>query len=134
MRVFLSYARNDDESFVVRLADALEAAGIRVWFDRRDMPSRALTFLDEIRRAIDEVDRLIAVIGPAAMKSDHVHAEWQYALIRDKPVVPILRIRGYDLPPELRNLHCPDVRESRETCYFPGTGRGWRQRLRNQLQ
>jgi tetratricopeptide (TPR) repeat protein len=113
MRVFLSYARNDDEPFVKRLADALEAEGIHVWFDRRSMPSRSLTFLDEIRRAIDGVDRVIAVMGPAATASDYVRCEWQYALIRDKPVVPILRVGDYHLPPELRNLHCPDVRVSR---------------------
>jgi pentatricopeptide repeat protein len=113
MRVFLSYARNDDEPFVKRLADALGAAAVDVWFDRRSMPSRSLTFLDEIRRAIDGVDRLVAVMGPAAIASDYVRCEWQYALIRDKPVVPILRLGGYDLPPELRNLHCPDVRVSR---------------------
>jgi len=113
VRVFLSYARADDEPFVSRLADALESAGVHVWFDRRSLPSRSLTFLDEIRRAIDGVDRLIAVMGPAAKQSEYVRSEWQYALVRGKPVVPVLRLGEYDLPPELRNLHCPDVRVSR---------------------
>jgi tetratricopeptide (TPR) repeat protein len=113
MRVFLSYARDDDERFVTDLADALNGADIGVWFDRRSMPSRSLAFLEEIRRAIDGVDRVIAVMGPAALKSDYVRCEWQYALSRDKPVVPILRRGEYNLPPELRNLHCPDVRPPR---------------------
>jgi NB-ARC domain-containing protein len=39
--------------------------------------------------------------------------EWQYAIIRDKPVVPILRLGEYVLPPELRNVHCLDARPSR---------------------
>ena len=92
MQVFLSYARDDDERFVARLADALDDASIGVWFDRRSMPRRSLAFLDEIRRAIDGVDRVIAVMGPAARGSEYVQCEWQYALIRDKPVVPILRL------------------------------------------
>src|SRR5262249_41719980 len=107
-RVFLSYARGDDEPFVERLADALAAARVGVWFDRRSMPSRALTFLDEIRRAIDGVDRVVAIMGPAALRSEYVQCEWQYALVRGKPVVPVLRLGDYQLPPELRNLHCPD--------------------------
>ena len=112
-RLFLSYARADDEPFVARLADTLTSDGFEVWFDRRSMPSRALTFLDEIRRAIDGVDRVVAVIGPAAIRSEYVRCEWQYALIRGTPVVPVLRLGDYQLPPELRNLHCPDERQSR---------------------
>jgi hypothetical protein len=65
-RLFLSYARGDDEPFVARLADTLTSDGFEVWFDRRSMPSRALTFLDEIRRAIDGVDRVVAVGPPPA--------------------------------------------------------------------
>jgi hypothetical protein len=113
MRIFLSYARGDDEPFVARLADTLTSDGFEVWFDRRSMPSRALTFLDEIRRAIDGVDRVVAVMGPAAIRSEYVRCEWQYALIRGTPVVPVLRLGDFQLPPELRNLHCPDVRASR---------------------
>jgi hypothetical protein len=78
------------------------------------MPSRALTFLQEIREAIDGVDRLIAVLGPGAARSDYVRAEWQYALTVGKVVTPLLRLGTYDLvPPELRNLHCLDFRPAR---------------------
>ena len=106
MRIFLSYARGDDEPFVARLADTLTSDGFEVWFDRRSMPSRALTFLDEIRRAIDGVDRVVAVMGPAAIRSEYVRCEWQYALIRGTPVVPVLRLGDFQLPPELRG-HVP---------------------------
>ena len=79
-RIFLSYARSDDAAFARRLFDSL-ADEFDVWFDRESMPSRALTFLQEIREAIDESDRLIVVIGPGAIASDYVRAEWQYALV-----------------------------------------------------
>jgi hypothetical protein len=114
-RIFLSYGRNDDEPFVARLHSALIERGFSVWWDRRDMPSRALTFLQEIRDAVDECDRLVAVVGPAAVQTDYVTAEWQYALVRDKVVVPVLRIGTHELlPADLRVFHCPDVRPSRD--------------------
>lgn len=78
------------------------------------MPSRNLTFLQEIRDAIHGVDRMVVVIGPKAVTSDYVRAEWQHALVEDKVVVPILRHGSHELlPAELRNLHCPNYTASR---------------------
>jgi hypothetical protein len=125
---FLSYARADDEMFVAALYDRLNAAGFRVWFDRMNMPSRGETFLREIQHAIDDSDRLVAVVGPAAVRSDYVRAEWDYAQLFSKAVVPILRAgnglgdipaevrgAGYELvPAELRHFHCPDFRPDRD--------------------
>ena len=112
--VFLSYARSDDEPYVRDLYNHLHASGFDAWFDREYMPSRSLTFLQEIRDAIRERDRLLVVLGPAAVKSDYVRAEWQAALVEGKAVTPILRLGDYNLvPPELQNLHCPDVRQTR---------------------
>ncbi|MBD2463051.1 TIR domain-containing protein [Oscillatoria sp. FACHB-1407] len=115
--IFLSYARSDDEPFVKRLYEDLTERGFQVWWDRQSMPSRALTFLQEIRDAIDQADRLILVVGPAAVKSNYVRPEWLYALSVCKVVTPLLRIGDYNLlqefPPELARLHCPDCREQR---------------------
>jgi hypothetical protein len=46
--VSLSYARGDDEAFVRRLYADLTKARFDVWFDRVSMPSRQLTFHQEI--------------------------------------------------------------------------------------
>ena len=69
-KVFLSYARRDDfdpadpttpldperfdpeRSFVARLYRDLTAQGFDVWFDRVSMPSRGLTFYQQIRDAV----------------------------------------------------------------------------------
>ncbi|MCE5239799.1 TIR domain-containing protein [bacterium] len=110
--VFLSYARGDDEPFARRLHDDLEAAGLDVWFDRLDMPSRALTFLQEIRDAISARDRLVLVFGPSALTSEYVEAEWRWAFDFGKPVNPVLRLSDYaDLPDELRLIDAPDFRD-----------------------
>lgn len=113
-KLFLSYARDDDEPFVAKLYEDLTDAGYDVWWDRVSMPSRALTLTQEIRDAIYEADRLIIVVGPNAMLSNYVDAEWRYAFSICKPINPILRLGDYKLlPEELRNFHCPDFRESR---------------------
>jgi WD40 repeat protein len=120
LRVFISYARGDaeepfnpDRSFVLRLFRDLSARGFDVWLDRVSMPSRQLTFSQEIRDAIVQADRLLLVVGPAAMQSEYVRKEWRFALDRaDKTVTPILRMGDYSLPPEeLRALHCEDFRD-----------------------
>src|SRR5512132_1072216 len=98
-RVFISYARSDDELFVERLHRDLEAAGIYVWWDRDTMASRGRTFLQEIRDAIEAVDRVVAVIGPGAIHSDYVRYEWEHALLFAKGLVPILRLGDYGLVP-----------------------------------
>jgi WD40 repeat protein len=116
--VFISYGRSDDEPFVERLRNDLESQGIHVWWDRQSMSNRGLTFLDEIQRAIEAADRVIAVVGPHALKSDYVMYEWDYALLFGKAVVPVLRLGDYtslpgNLARDLRNYHCPDFRPER---------------------
>src|SRR4051812_2077784 len=110
--VFLSYARRDDEPFVGRVYEFLRAHGFAVWYDRKNMPARGLTFNEEIRDAIHASDRVVVVIGPEALRSDYVRAEWQAALSERKPVVTAIRRvpEGITephacLPPELKWFH-----------------------------
>ena len=99
-RIFLSYARGDDEPFVRQLYADLTAHGFKVWWDRQDMPSRGLTFLQEIRDAILAGDRLLLMVGPKAVTSDYVAAEWQCALETCQVVTPVLRLGDFNLLPE----------------------------------
>jgi len=57
--IFISYARADDEPFVEQLHNDLTKNGFDVWWDRQNMQSRGRTFLQELRDAIEESDRLI---------------------------------------------------------------------------
>ena len=94
--IFLSYGRGDDEPFVWRLYEGLTARGFDVWFDRVSMPSRRLTFHQEIRDAVAARDRLVLVVGPHAAASDYVRQEWKFAWFEaDKVVTPILRLGDY---------------------------------------
>lgn len=125
-KVFISYARDDDEAFVQRLYDDLTARGVSVWWDRKAMESRGRTFLQEIRDAIASIERVILVVGPSAASSAYVKAEWEFALEVCKVVIPILRLGDRSLVPGavskqdyllipglLRQFHCPDFRDSR---------------------
>ena len=110
--LFLSYARNDDEPFARRLYDDLKSRGFDVWFDRTDMPARRLAFHQEIGDAIRARDRLVLVVGPAAVRSDYVAQEWRWAMQFDKAVNPILRLGDFDgVPDELKLIHCEDFRD-----------------------
>ncbi len=62
-----------------------------MWWDRKAMESRSRSFLQELRDAIWQADRLIAVIGPNALTSEYVRVEWDHALLFCKAVIPILR-------------------------------------------
>ena len=125
--IFLSYSRRDDEQFVWSLYSELQRRGFTVWFDRRSMPNRGLTFAQEIRDAIDAADRLLLVVGPNAVASDYVRSEWEHAILFAKGIVPVLRKGDYSLLPEgLRRVHCLDFRASRN--YF-GAGRRYRKTL-----
>ena len=56
--------------------------------------------------------RLIAVVAPRSVRSEYVLAEWQWAELFSKAVVPILREGDYGLlPKELSRLHTLDFRD-----------------------
>jgi len=94
-KIFISYARDDDKLFVQRLNESLVNEGFDAWFDQARMESRGLPFLVEISEAIWESERVVAVIGPAALKSPYVQFELRCACHFSKVVVPVLRRGSY---------------------------------------
>jgi len=113
--LFISYAREDDETFAKTLYTDLLKHGFDVWWDREKMQCRGRTFLQEIRDAIEASDRVLLVVGPKAIQSENVRFEWEHALLYSKGVVPLLRIGDYNgIPDELNMFHCPDFRSNRQ--------------------
>lgn len=78
------------------------------------MESRGRVFLQEIRDEISRSDRVLLVVGPAAINSPYVRAEWEHAVLFSKAVIPLLRIgESNDIPAEIPKVHRVDFRPER---------------------
>ena len=80
--VFLSYASQDAEA-ARRIADALRAAGIEVWFDESELRGGD-TWDRQIRRQIHECALFVAVISAHtdARPEGYFRREWRFAVDR----------------------------------------------------
>lgn len=86
--VFLSYASADRQR-ALAVADALEAAGVRVWIDRRGIAGGTL-WIEEIARAVREAPALLVLCSAASVNSRNVRQELQLAWDQEKPILPLL--------------------------------------------
>jgi hypothetical protein len=102
--VFISYA-SDDRPFARRLADALEARGWSVWWDR--LVDGGDTFDRVIEEAIRGARVVIVVWSKVAVESGWVRDEATLAL-EERKLVP-LRIDTADLPMRFRSIHTIDL-------------------------
>jgi hypothetical protein len=115
----LSYARGDDvDPFdqatfsVARPYRDLTACGFEVWFVRMAMPSRGLTFHQEIQDAGAARERLVLVVGPKAAVWDYVRLQWHLALQADKARSPRSCGKAIILgPDEPKPLQSDDFRD-----------------------
>ena len=77
-RVFLSYAKRDD-----KLAQALRAAlgkgGFAVW-DAASRLTPGDNWALEQGKALEDAEAMVVLLSPAALASDHVQREIDYAL------------------------------------------------------
>ncbi len=79
-QVFISHA-HEDNKFARKLAEALSAANVGVWFDVGNLkPGQRLD--DVIKEALHASDGYIVILSPAAVDSHWVSSEWGEALER----------------------------------------------------
>ncbi|MGA2985685.1 MAG: NB-ARC domain-containing protein [Terriglobia bacterium] len=110
-RVFISYAWKDDQTFVERLYNDLQRLGYDPWMDKKNMPSRGRSLPKEVEEQIQICDRVLAVMGPAAITSEACQGERAFAFGVGKVVTAILRLGDYKmLPRELSKYFVPDFR------------------------
>src|SRR5579871_3505943 len=96
---FISYTSRDRER-VLALADTLEAAGIRVWLDRRDLVG-GRTWDASIVDAITNCTVFALTCSAASLASPNVQQEVRLAWEEQKPILPLL-LEQVSNPRELR--------------------------------
>jgi hypothetical protein len=86
--VFLSYARDDASELVQKVRSYLEAADNQAWVDVVDIAG-GTDWRDEIESGIRNADAVVLIMTPAAIASDYVQREVQFAQDWGKRIVPL---------------------------------------------
>jgi hypothetical protein len=97
---FVSYT-SADEAWAEWIADQLEAAGHPVVLQAWDFRPGE-NFVLRMNQALEQAERILAVLSPAYFGSAYATDEWTAAIVRDKAgrdrLLPV-RIAACDLPP-----------------------------------
>ncbi len=102
--IFISYS-HQNRDFAVRLADAMTAHGLRVWWDR-DLIA-GTEFADVIEAQLDGARVVVTLWSAESVKSAYVRDESARALRADK-LVPV-RIEDVELPLGFGQTHTLDL-------------------------
>jgi hypothetical protein len=97
--IFLSYT-TPDRTRVLALADRLEAAGMRVWVDRRSLVGGS-SWDASIVDAISRCAVFVLTCSAISLASPNVQQEVRLAWEEQRPVLPLLLERA-EIPRELR--------------------------------
>jgi hypothetical protein len=88
--VFVSHASADRELVREQIVELLHSHGIETWFASHDIPSGAV-WEKTIRAALRDCDWFLVALTPAAITSDWVHAEVDWAVENRKDrLVPVI--------------------------------------------
>ena len=117
-RIFISYAHSDGEDFARDLRRRLiEKHGLAVWQDRTEMQVGEAWWQQIVDALTNEdVEYMVLVMTPAAMRSDMVRREWRLARREGVCVLPVIAWPDLDfqsLPNWMRAAHFadPDILE-----------------------
>jgi len=110
--VFLCYARVDGEHFARELHRRLREEQFNAWLDQIDIPP-GFDWDEEIDQALEAAAAILVVLTPGAVISRLVKCEWQKALNRLTPVVPLV-VRPCEIPRILEVLHYLNFAEDAE--------------------
>ena len=103
--VFISYAR-DDEQVARRLAKALQASGLKVWWDA-DLPAHR-AYSEEIERNLAAARAVVVLWSKTAAKSQWVRAEADFARNAGKLVQA--QVDGTLPPMPFNQIQCADLK------------------------
>ena len=113
--VFISYSR-EDEGAARRVAKALQAAGLDVWWDA-DLPAHR-AYSEVIERNLEAAKAVVVLWSPTAAKSQWVRAEADFARNAGKLVQSTLD--GALPPMPFNQIQCADLKGWRGSQSHPG--------------
>ncbi len=113
-QIFISY-KSVYAAFTEKLHDDLEAYGLDVWLDKRDIKPGE-DWQESIGNALESCAIMIAVITPEAVESRIIQAEWNYFLSKDKPVFPIM-LKSCEPPFRLQIIQYTDFTQGYEAGF-----------------
>ena len=106
--VFLSHATEDKQRFVNGLDERLQAEGIGVWLDERELTSSPSMVEGIFEQGLGKSDVVVIVLTENSIRSKWVRAEMETAVIlriEDKcRVLPVL-LDGVDVPVSLKTAY-----------------------------
>lgn len=101
--VFITYAREEWESFVAPLTILLQDAGLKVWVDQY-LIQGGDDWMLAVEQAMSECKMLVVIVSPESLGSRYVRLAYRYFFNREKPMIPLIYAPVEELPPELKNL------------------------------
>src|SRR5690606_18679775 len=107
---FISYASSDGRDFARKLHDDLEKAGFNVWLDVHDIQGGE-DWNGAIDRALQAAWAVCVVLTPGAVASIQVQSEWNDALERHLPIIPLF-VQNCTVPRVLKVFNWYDFRET----------------------
>lgn len=95
--VFVSYSHKDMDS-VLPIISLLKQKMCRIWFDEGLTPGESWN--DSIAEHLLNCSQFLLFITPDSIRSKYVLAEINYALSKDKPIIPVI-LKKTELPASL---------------------------------
>ena len=104
MKVFISHS-DHDEALASEIVSSLEAAGLEVWYDRREIIPGD-NWADRIARALGEANAMVVLVTPSALESNQMQRDIDYALTQKRfkgRLIPVLagdsrQFQGWSIP------------------------------------
>ena len=88
MQVFVSHCKRTDatEDRAIWVADVLDTAGFKAWFDRSDLNTISMEALQE---AVEKSVCLVTILDPFTFESEWVVSENQWARDKNIPIIAL---------------------------------------------
>ncbi len=105
MKLFISYAHDDEFLVRTQIVDVLLSGGHEPWFDHALIPGKDWQL--QLLEAISDSEAFVYAMTPRSLESEWCLWEYGHAVRLGKPIMPVLLVRA-TIPPELGTIQYVD--------------------------